>query len=363
MNRLPSPIGIGFVGLGARRGWARQAHLPALAMLGGDFVVRGLVASTPASAQASAQPDGIAFATDRLEALLERDDIELVVITVRVPEHRRAVEAALRAGRAVFCEWPLARDLDEAVALQAIAKDSARPCFVGLQARASPVLRHVADLIGDGRLGDLLSTSVLADGGAPWGRDTIDLDAAMYQDDSNGASMLTIPCGHLLDALQQLFGELGDLRALLAVRRPQVRLRDSGETLAVTAPDQVCISGRCSSGVIANLHYRSGQRGGTRLQWEINGTGGSLLLEADSGHLQFGRPRLRAALGTDEFTELEVPDSRWPLTGHRSGLAYNVALTYAAIARDLREGTATAPHIGNAVALHRQLAAIRAAAA
>lgn len=361
MPRQRQSIGIGFVGLGATRGWARQAHLPALGLLR-DFEVRGLVGSNLASAQAAAQAYNVPFASERLEAMLERDDIELVVVTVQVPAHRQAVEAALRAGKAVLCEWPLARNLDEALALQATAAHAPRPCFVGLQGRAAPALRFVADLISSGRIGEVLSTSVLADGGPPWGQDVIDRDSAMYQDDANGASVLTIPFGHLVDALQNLLGQLGAVRALLAVRRPVTHLRDSGETLAVTAPDQVCVSGYCGGHVVANLHYRSGQRAGTTLHWEINGTRGSLILQASSGHLQFGRLRLRAALGTDELVDLDVPDKYWPLPGHRQSMAYNVALNYAAIAQDLREGTMQAPRIDDAVTLHRQLEMIRAAA-
>ena len=352
------PIGVGFVGLGSTRGWARQAHLPALAMLDG-FAVRGAVASTPASAKAVAHAHGIPFATDRLEALLERDEIDLVVVTLRVPEHRHVVAAALQAGKAVLCEWPLARHVDEAIELQTLATQARRQCFVGLQARSSPALRFVADLITQGRLGQVLSTSLIADGGAPWGRPSIEQRQLMYQDESNGATMLTIPFGHLLDALQQLFGPLHDRRSLLAVRQPQTLLRDTGEPIEVSAPDQVCVSGLCDRGVVANLHYRTGFRSGTRLHWEINGTEGTLMMRSDCGHFQFGRIELEASFGIEPPASLPIPASYWPLTSDRESLAYNVALAYAAIRRDLQDGTCTAPNVTDAIALHRTLASIQ----
>ena len=357
MSASSGPIGVGFVGLGTTRGWARQAHLPALAMLDG-FAVRGAVASTPASAAAAARAHGVPFATDRLEALLERDEIDLVVVTLRVPEHRHAVAAALRAGKAVLCEWPLARHLAEALELQELATDAGRPCFVGLQARSSPALRFATDLIAQGRLGQVLSTSLIADGGAPWGRPSIEPGQRMYQDASNGATMLTIPFGHLLDALQQLLGLLHDSCSLLAVRRPQTLLRDTGETIEVSAPDQVCVSGLCDRNVVANLHYRTGFPSGTRLHWEINGTEGSLTMRSGSGHFQFGRVELEASLGNEPPAALPIPERYWPLPGDRQSLAYNVALAYAAIRRDLHDGTCTAPNITDAVALHRTLASI-----
>jgi hypothetical protein len=40
VNRAAEQIGVGFVGLGATRGWARRAHLSALGMLD-SFAIRG----------------------------------------------------------------------------------------------------------------------------------------------------------------------------------------------------------------------------------------------------------------------------------------------------------------------------------
>ena len=354
----PSRIGVGFVGLSASRGWAGQAHVPALAMLD-DYTIRGLVASNPHSAAEAARKYDVPFATDRLDDLLARDDIELVVVTVRVPEHRRVVEAALRAGKAVFCEWPLAADLEEAQALAGLAVETSRPCFVNLQARASPALRFIADLLQQGHVGEVLSTSVIADAGPTWGRDSIDPTAVMYQSNRHGATMLTIPFGHMLDALQTLFGELAACRSTLAVRKPVTRVRETGEAIAVTAPDQVCVSGRFRGGAVACVHYRAGVRCGTRFHWEINGTDGDLVVRAPSGHFQFGRVEILASRsGADDLAELPIPQAYWPLAGNRAGLAYNVALAYAAIAGDLRTGASSAPTFADAVALHRKLQAI-----
>lgn len=351
-------IGVGFVGLSATRGWAAQAHLPALTSLP-DYEVRGLVASSPASSAAAACKYAIGFATDRLADLLVRDDIELVVVTVCVPEHRRVVEAALEAGKAVFCEWPLARDLEEAHALAAIARGAPRPCFVNLQGRGSPALRFISDLLTQGYVGEVLSTSLIAAGGPPWGAERIDRRELMYQERRNGATMLTIPFAHMLDTLQTVFGELDSPRATLAVRRPHTQLRDSSELVAVTAPDQVCVSGHFRSGPIASLHYRAGARGGTRFHWEINGTGGEIVVQVRSGHFQFGDVSIQGSTaGATTLIDMPIPEAYWPLEGDRASLAYNVALVYASIARDLRTGTALAPTIADAVELHEALQTI-----
>src|SRR5690242_14711945 len=245
-------IGVGIVGLSAERGWAAKAHVAALAMLD-DFELRGLVGSSPQSARAAAARFGVPHAGDRLEILLERPEIELVVVSVKVPEHQRVVEACLRAGKAVLCEWPLARNLAEAEALAAVARVTGRRCFVNLQGRDSPAVRFIGDLLRQDYVGRVLSTSVLAAAGPPWGAERIERADVIYQARENGATMLSIPVGHMLDTLCCLLGEFESPRATLACLRGQVRLSDSEETVPVSSPDQVCISGRFARSVVGSL--------------------------------------------------------------------------------------------------------------
>lgn len=247
-----SRIGVGIVGLSAERGWATRAHVPALAMLA-DYELRGLVASSMDSAKAAALKHRVPFATNRLDDLLTRRDIDLVVVSVKVPEHRRVVEASVRAGKAVLCEWPLARNLAEAEELAALVEAAGQPCFVDLQARSSPAVRFIGDLLRQGYVGRILSTSVIAAAGPPWGGESIQRSEAMYQARENGATMLTIPVAHMLDTLSVLLGAFEDPSATLVVQRPRIRLRDSDETIEVTAHDQVCVSGRLRSGAVAAL--------------------------------------------------------------------------------------------------------------
>src|SRR5439155_2753102 len=104
--------------------WAAQAHLPALAALPG-YEVRALSASGPASAKAAGDKYGIPLAFGSAEELAGRDEIDLVVVAVKVPHHRALALAALDAGKMVLCEWPLGNGLAEAEELSSSA--SARP--------------------------------------------------------------------------------------------------------------------------------------------------------------------------------------------------------------------------------------------
>src|SRR5207237_1835824 len=95
------------------------------------------------------------------EELVSQPDIDVVTVTVKVPHHRELVSAALAAGKAVYCEWPLGRDLDDARAIAALAVEQGVHTVVGLQARQVPAIEFVQQLLRDGYVGEVLSTTVV----------------------------------------------------------------------------------------------------------------------------------------------------------------------------------------------------------
>jgi len=355
-------IGVGIVGLSAKRGWARMAHVPALRKLP-DFELRGLTASSRQSAEEAAAKFGVPFFSDDAAALAARPEIDLVVVAVKVPEHRGPVEAALGAGKSVYCEWPLGRNLAEAEAMAATAARKSMRAFVGLQARAAPALRYIRDLIMEGYVGDVLSTSIVASAGPGWGSPVS--QAQTFQlDRANGATMLTIPFGHTLDALCWIFGELERIRATLAVRRPVVTVVETGETLSMSAPDALAVSGVFPSGAVASIHFRTSSPPGTGFRWEINGTKGTLLATAANGHLQFGMISICGATGAEkELAELQVPPRYALIEGSPNDLSAALAHAYRNVLNDLRSESHRAATFADALARHRMLEEIESAAA
>src|SRR5439155_703714 len=83
--------------------------------------------------------------------------VDEVVVTVKVPHHRELVSAALGAGKAVYCEWPLGRDLEDARAMAALAARQGVRTVAGLQARQAPAIEFVQQLLRDGYVGEVLS--------------------------------------------------------------------------------------------------------------------------------------------------------------------------------------------------------------
>src|SRR5438309_5636236 len=118
--------------------------------------------------------------------------------------HPDLATAALDAGKAVYCEWPLGNGLKEAEILAALAKQKGVLAVVGLQARSAPSVAYVRDLIRQGYVGEVLSTSLIGSG-MGWGP-AVDSPNAYSNDKKNGATMLSIALGHTADALCHCLG-------------------------------------------------------------------------------------------------------------------------------------------------------------
>ncbi|QEU95212.1 Gfo/Idh/MocA family protein [Streptomyces kanamyceticus] len=361
---LPSPVRVGLVGLSARGGWAPRSHLPALTALDG-YALRALSASSGASARAAGEKYGVPLAFGSTEELVRSDEVDLVVVSVRVPLHREVILAALGAGKAVLSEWPLGNGLAEAEELAAAADRAGVRTFAGLQARSAPAVRYVRDLVADGYVGEVLSTSLVASG-RRWGA-VFDPGGEYLLDRANGGTMLTIPFGHTIDAVTMVLGEFTEVSATLATRRPVVREESTGRAAPMTADDQIAVSGRLAGGAVVSAHFRAGLSRGTNFHWEINGTAGDLVVTGDSGHLQQAALTVRGARGAEvSVAELPVPARHFDvraLDGVRGLPSYNVGAQYAQIHADLTQGTAHAPDFAHAARRQGLLDAIERSAA
>src|SRR5438105_12775049 len=273
-----STLGVGIIGVSPDRGWAATAHIPALRALP-NYEIRALSAHSAESARAAGEVFGVSAVFSDHEQLVTRPDVDVVAVTVRAPLHRELVSAALAAGKAVYCEWPLGRDLDDARAMAALAAEQRVRTVIGLQARQAPAIEFVQDLLRDGYVGEVLSTTMV--GLSIPGDAVVNANAYML-DNTNGANLLTIAVGHSLDTLKYVLGEFVDLSAVTDLRRPVIKIEETGEEVTKTAADQVAVIGTLTSGATASVHIREAVAGGTGFLWEMNGTDGTLRITADA---------------------------------------------------------------------------------
>src|SRR5438874_1623561 len=358
-NDRSKRIRVGIIGANPDRGWAAQAHIPALRSLADDFEITALSTTRRESADAAGKLFGVPAVFDNHQDLVSNSAVDVVAVTVKVPYHLELATAALEAGKAVYCEWPLGNGLIEAETLAALARKKGVLAVTGLQARSAPSVAYVHDLIQQGYVGEVLSTTLIGSG-MGWGP-TAEPFNLYLNDKKNGATMLSIALGHATDALCHCLGEVRELSATMTVRRKSFTVAGTGERKPMTADDQVCVSGLLDGGAAFSIHYRGGVSRGTNLLWEINGSVGDLQLTAAGGQAQIFEMTVRGGNGTQSVLEvLPVPDQyHW---SPPQGPSTNVAQAYARFARDYREGTHFCPTFDDAVTRHRMLEAIEKAA-
>src|SRR5258708_17750839 len=270
-----SKIRVGIVGANPQRGFASIAHVPALQALP-EFEITAVCTRRQDSADAAARHYGAPLAFCDAEKLARHPDVDLVAVSVKVPDHSLPVMAEIEAGKHVYCEWPLGRNTDEAVRMRDAANRKEIRHAVGLQGQLSPAINYTRDLIADGYLGRVLSVTMI--GCAPnWGPT---IDRAYQADLGNGANLLTITGGHTIDALCHCLGEFRELAAFVVSQRDRIPLEGTGELVAKTSPDQLVVTGIVGEGAVVSFQIRGGMARGTEFLFEIHGDKGHLSLTA-----------------------------------------------------------------------------------
>ncbi len=185
--------GIGLVGAG---NFTTGTIIPALKQAGGARFV-GVCSAGGLSAKATAKKHGFAYATSELQELLDDADVDAVIIATRHNTHAEFAHQALRAGKHVFVEKPLALTQDDLTRLQTAAVESGKILMPGFNRRFSPLSVACRDHFG-ANAGPL---EVLCRVNAG----LIELDS-WYQDDEEGGWRIVSEGCHWLDLMCYVTG-------------------------------------------------------------------------------------------------------------------------------------------------------------
>src|SRR5256884_8116822 len=246
-------IRVGIIGANPDRGWAAQAHIPALTSLSDDVEIPALSTTRRESADAASKLFDVAAAFDNHQELVNSPAVDVIAVTVKVPYHLELVTAALEARKAVYCEWPLGNGLREAETLAALAKKQGVLAVAGLQARSAPAVAYVRDLIKQGYVGKVLSTTLVGSG-MGWGP-TVEPFNVYMNDEKNGATMLSIGVGHAADALCHCLGEGRELSATMTMRRKSFPVPGTAESMPMAADDPPAGSGLPQGGAAFSIRH------------------------------------------------------------------------------------------------------------
>jgi predicted dehydrogenase len=283
-------VGYAFMGRAHSFGWRTAARAFDLPLHPRMAVVVG---RDGAAASRAAVELGWAEASTDWRRLLERDDVDLVDICTPGDSHAEIAIAALRAGKHVLCEKPLANTLAEAEAMVAAAA-SARPgvkAMVGFNYRRVPAARFARELIDSGRLGTVrhVRATYLQD----WIVDPEFPLVWRLRKELAGSGALGDIGAHIVDLVQFMIGDritaVSALAETFVTERPlpaaSSGLSATGSALRgpVTVDDAALFLARFAGGAVGTFEatrFATGRK--NQLRIEVNGSLGSVVFDMES---------------------------------------------------------------------------------
>jgi myo-inositol 2-dehydrogenase/D-chiro-inositol 1-dehydrogenase len=205
---------------------------------------------------------GGAEATDDLGRVLADDRIGAVLVASPTPLHAGQIEAAARAGKAIFSEKPVALELAETQAAMAAVEAAGVPFQIAFQRRYDPGFARARALIEAGALGRVEMFRSLACDPRPASLDYLRTSGGIYKD-------MAI---HDLDIARHLCGDVLEVNALgAALVDPRIGELGDVDTSVLTL--------RFVSGALGVVQNSRRAVYGYDLRTEVQGSAGKVVVE------------------------------------------------------------------------------------
>lgn len=222
-------IRIAIIGCGA----IAEKHVAAIAELGSEAAIVALCdisferLHAFANKGGEARFPGAALFGD-VEQMLARKDIDLVVVATSSGSHGSLALQALRSGKHVLVEKPLALSLSEAKQAIAEAKNRGLLLAVSFQVRYMPRIAELKQAVEAGRFGELAHGTVTM----RWNRNMAYYEAGSWREDwSKGGGLFMNQCIHYVDLLMWLMGPVRSVYALGKVNGQSIGVENVGAAL------------------------------------------------------------------------------------------------------------------------------------
>ncbi|GAP17795.1 Gfo/Idh/MocA family protein [Levilinea saccharolytica] len=292
----PSPIRIGIIGIGQ----IGRHHLKTYRTIPGVEVV-AVAGRDPQRTAQAAQETGVAWWTTDYHQLLAREDIDAVSICLHNHLHRPAAEAALRAGKHVYCEKPIAGTYADGLAMLAAAQAAGKHLAVQLSTLFSPEIKAARHAVDQGWLGHPYYAA--STGFRRQGRPYVDgygTPAFVQKSQAAGGALLDMGVYHIA-ALLYLLGNPAPLRisgiTAQETEMDAARQRVSGYDVEEFASGFVRLQGGLTLHIIEAWAAHLDTFGGSY----ILGSRGGLRLEPFGLFQSFGDLSLSSAADLDAF--------------------------------------------------------------
>ncbi len=367
-------VGYAFMGAAHSQAWRNVGRFfdvplqPRMAVIGGR---------DPEKLERAAQRFGWASTETDWERLIAREDVDLVDVCTPGSSHAPIAIAALRAGKHVLCEKPLANSLAEAEEMSRAADAAAERgvrSMVGFNYRRVPAIALARQMIAGGKLGTIrhVRAVYLQD----WIVDPQFPLVWRLQAEQAGSGALGDLGAHIIDATQFLLGDriagVSALTETFIKDRPLPAGSAAGGLQAtgtqqrgtVTVDDAVIFLARFAGGALATFEatrFATGRKNGLKI--EINGERGSLSFDLEAlnelQHFDAGLPT-----GAQGFTRILVTEPEhpyiaawWP-PGHLIGYEHSFTHEVHDLLTAIADNTNPVPSFRDGLQVQRVLDAV-----
>ncbi|TFB91444.1 Gfo/Idh/MocA family protein [Cryobacterium sp. HLT2-28] len=243
--------------------------------------------ATPELAADAANRFGFQHSTSDWRTVVEDPDIDVVDIATPNHLHADVAIAALRAGKHVICEKPIARTVDEAKAMYEAAREAKVTNMVAFNYRRTPAVALAKRYIDEGAIGDILNVraTYLQD----WSADPNSPLSWRFQKSIAGSGAVGDILTHVVDIARYLAGDITSVTAMTKTYIPERPIQSAGtdslgNSKIATGPkgvvdvdDEVLTLVRFASGAIGSLEATRNAWGRNNfITVEVHGSEGSI---------------------------------------------------------------------------------------
>ena len=244
---------------------------------------------TDGAAQEARDRLGFDEASTDWKETVNRSDIDIVDICTPNDAHAEIAIEALKAGKHVICEKPLASTLEESVAMAAAARASIGTTMVAFNYRRTPAIALAKKFIDEGKIGDVINFrgTYLQD----WSADPDGPLSWRFQKKIAGSGAIGDIGTHVIDLAHHLVGPIETVQAIISTYVKTRPIQQGGvdklgasekssdaERAEVDVDDEVISMVRFKSGAVGSIEASRNAWGRNNfITLEIHGTKGSIL--------------------------------------------------------------------------------------
>lgn len=200
---------------------------PAFSEVEGSSVV-AVMSRHERNARGYAERHGIPKWYTDAQELIDDPDVNAVYVATPPSSHATYAIMAMRAGKPVYVEKPLAATYEDCARVNRVSEETGVPCFVAYYRRYMPYFQKVKDIIDNGVIGKTLNVQIrfstppreadyAKDGQQPW----------RVQPDIAGGGYFYDMAPHQLDLLQHIYGVITEARGICSNRGGLYEAEDS----------------------------------------------------------------------------------------------------------------------------------------